>query len=78
MELTHSGGVSLCLCAEKYVPHRRRIQKGSFSSHFDELVVQFPVEKRSSDQPSDRSLELQEKIEIHALLFKRAWQMDEA
>jgi hypothetical protein len=44
----------------------------------DELVTVFPdrgpVER--ADQPTQRSAKLQEKIDIHALLFERAWQVD--
>jgi hypothetical protein len=58
------------------MPHRRRVQKGSFNSHFDELVAQFPAEAPSEGVPSQRLPELQEKIDIHALLFQRAWQLD--
>jgi hypothetical protein len=70
-------GVSACLSAEEHVPHRRRVQKGSFGSHFDELVVQFPASAPAESRPSDRSRELQEKIDIHAALFERAWRVDQ-
>ena len=61
------------------MPHRRRVQKGSFNSHFDELVVQFSGETTptSKSVPAQRRPELQEKIDIHALLFQRAWRLDE-
>ena len=60
------------------MPHRRRVQKGSFSSHFDELIVQFPAPgMQPRNEPSNRSRELQEKLDIHALLFERAWKLDD-
>jgi hypothetical protein len=77
LERIRINGVSACLSAEECVPHRRRIQKGSFGSHFDELVVQFPLAAQVDDKPSGRSRELQEKIDIHARLFQRAWRLDE-
>ncbi len=59
------------------MPHRRPRKKGSFGSHFDELVELFPAHEAHDHRPSERSAELQEKIDIHARLFERAWAMDE-
>jgi hypothetical protein len=61
------------------VPHRRPRNRGSFGSHFDELVVQFRDEPRASPgaKETGRSTRLQEKIDIHAMLFRRAWELDE-
>ena len=61
------------------MPHRRRVQKGSFGSHFDELVTQFPADEPSAPpekKSAKRSAQLQEKISIHALLFQQAWQLE--
>ena len=61
------------------MPHRRPLKRGSFSSHFDELVVQFrdgPARNEGRDEKR-RSKRLQEKIDIHALLFRRAWELEE-
>lgn len=59
------------------MPGRRPVSKGSFGGHFDELVAIFPEQKpRSESAPSTRSAELQEKIDIHAALFERAWRLD--
>ena len=62
------------------MPHRRRVHKGSFASHLDELLAKFPegepAAPRASRSPK-RSPELQEKIDIHALLFARAWEIDD-
>jgi hypothetical protein len=59
------------------VPHRRRVQKGSFASPLDELIAQFAVpDVHPRKKPSKRSPELQEKIDIHTLLFERAWQVE--
>lgn len=63
------------------MPHRRPRQRGSFGSHFDELVVQFPdkpVGKTESGNPSKRPQRLQERIDIHRLLFERAWRIDDS
>jgi hypothetical protein len=60
------------------MPHRRRVQKGNFASDFDELVAKFPEGESGRPAASPkRSPELQEKIEIHALLFARAWELDD-
>jgi hypothetical protein len=64
---------------EKVMPHRRQVHKGSFGSHFDELVARFPAGETalsSADRSSNRAQELQDKIDIHALLFERAWKLD--
>ena len=61
------------------MPHRRRVKKGSFGSHFDELVARFQAsEERPArpDRPAQRDPKLQEKIDIHAQLFERAWQLE--
>ena len=59
------------------MPHRRRVQKGSFGSHFDELVTHFPDAERKPDDSPDKDRKLREKLDIHALLFEQAWRMDE-
>jgi hypothetical protein len=64
--------------AEPDMPHRRRFRKGSFGTHLDELVKHFPATDapvRTPEAPK-RSPELQEKINVHTLLFKQAWQVD--
>lgn len=60
------------------MPHRRRVQKGSFGGHFDELVKHFPAEdrKRPAEGSASRSRELQDRIDLHAQLFDWAWKMD--
>jgi hypothetical protein len=66
------------LDAEEIMPHRRRVQKGSFAGHFDELVSQFPAgESSDGDNSAKRDPKLQEKIDIHALLFAMAWQVED-
>jgi hypothetical protein len=61
------------------LPHRRPRKRGSFGSHFDELVVQFrePAPAVESKRAPQRSKRLQEKIDVHSLLFRRAWQLDD-
>jgi len=61
------------------LPHRRPRHRGSFGSHFDELVVQFPDKHSPGTRGKDdkqRPKRLQEKIDIHRLLFEHAWRMD--
>lgn len=62
------------------MPHRRRVQKGSFGGHFDELVKYFPAEggqRQEVAEPSARSKELQDRIDLHAQLFDWAWKLDD-
>jgi hypothetical protein len=62
------------------MPHRRRVRKGSFKSHFDELVARFSEAETvpsPGDSPPKRPSRLQDKIDIHALLFARAWQAED-
>jgi hypothetical protein len=59
------------------VPHRRPRDGGSFGSHFDELVMQFPDKSQAAYEPASKHpARLQEKLDIHRLLFERAWRMD--
>lgn len=61
------------------MPHRRRVQKGSFGGHFDELVKHFPAEDRHRpvEDSGARSRELQDRIDLHAQLFDWAWKLDD-
>jgi hypothetical protein len=60
------------------MPGRRPTQKGSFGGHFDEVVKHF--HHRASPAVLQQSNEadgaLREKLDIHAQLFERAWQLD--
>lgn len=59
------------------MPNRRRVQKGSFGSHLDELVANFSAnEPEPPAQSTRRDPKLQRKIDIHAMLFERAWELD--
>ena len=62
------------------MPHRRRMERGSFAGHFDALVPQFPAHTPKPKEKHDhtRNAELQEKLDIHAALFERAWQLDQS
>lgn len=64
------------------MPHKRPAHKGSFGAHFDELVKHFPHspnDARPAPAVSERRGEdLKEKLDIHALLFERAWRLDSA
>ena len=62
------------------MPHRRARSRGSFDSHFDGLVVHFtdePPTNEAKQETRRRSKRLQEKIDIHAMLFRRAWELEE-
>jgi hypothetical protein len=60
------------------MPGRRPVQKGSFAGHFDELVKLFPEQPPEADPATQRkrSKQLQDKIDIHRVLFERAWGME--
>jgi len=61
------------------MPHRRKSEKGSFAGHIDELVTHFSAREAaasSGKSPAQRSPELQEKVDVHAALFERAWKLD--
>jgi hypothetical protein len=54
------------------------MERGSFAGHFDALVPQFPAQAPEAQKKhkQKRSAELQEKLDIHAALFERAWNLD--
>ena len=60
------------------MPGRRPVQKGSFAGHFDELVTLFPEQfpEPGTGPHRERSKKLQDKIDIHRVLFERAWGLD--
>ena len=53
------------------MPHRRRIKKGSFGSHFDELVKHVPDDETAPDA-ADRDKRPDER-HINDKLFESAW-----
>ena len=55
---------------------QRPDNKGSFGGQFDELVKHFHHDLPTRPSKSLDKRELQEKRDIHALLFERAWNMD--
>ena len=59
---------------------RRKVKKGSFGAHLEEVVKHFPAHARESrSEPPKRNAEsLRETRDIHTLLFERAWQLDQA
>ena len=63
------------------MPHTRPVRKGSFGAHFDELVKHFTHTPRSAEparaSPEPVNSELKEKLDIHAMLFERAWSLDD-
>ncbi len=54
------------------MPHRRRPQKGSFGSHFDELVKHFPENGDETDQPRSDDPNPDGRS-VHDRLFETAW-----
>jgi hypothetical protein len=58
------------------MPHRRKGKKGSFAGHLDELVKHFPDDDPKSERCERDDQALKEKLDILALLFERAWQME--
>ena len=61
------------------MPHRRTVKKAASAGTFDEVVRYFPTNTARilSDQAEIEARELQEKRDIHALLFERAWRLEE-
>ena len=57
------------------MPQRRRLQKGSFGSHFDELVKIFPhePEESGSNARDKRSDGDEDPRHINDRLFESAW-----
>ena len=55
-------------------------KKGSFGGNLEELVKHFPHEaaprEKVRPKPTVDRQRLQEKIDIHALLFQMAWQVE--
>ena len=58
------------------MPGRRPIQRGSFGGHLDEVVKHFHHRASPTTQSNEADGALQEKLDIHAQLFERAWQLD--
>ena len=56
---------------------KRPVKSGSFGGHLEELVKHFPHQTATRARPKsvDKQV-LKEKLDIHALLFERAWQLD--
>ena len=57
------------------VPGRRPVRK-AVSRATDELVSSSEHPPASDPRRSERSKKLQEKIDIHAVLFEQAWQVE--
>ncbi len=49
---------------------------GSFGGHLEELVKHFPARQSVRHKPELDRQRLKEKIDIHALLFQMAWQVE--
>lgn len=55
------------------MPHRRRVQKGSFGTHFDELVKHFPSGQDAREKGRDEPARKEDKRSVHDKLFDSAW-----
>ena len=55
------------------MPSRRQVKKGSFGSHFDEVVKHFPHEK--PEPPPDRGKDVSgdQDASVHDKLLESAW-----
>ena len=58
------------------MPHRRTRKKGSFGGHFDELVTHFPETEAEAKHKRRAERTRKENLDIHALLFERAWSVE--
>ncbi len=60
------------------MPSRRPVKTGSFGGELDELVAHFPAHspEMRDERVHRRDGALQEKLDIHSLLFERAWRLD--
>jgi len=71
-----SSGVCFCELgafgdAEEVMPQRRRVKKGSFGGHFDDLVKHFPEQPSKSKEKDEGSAK--DDRNIHDRLFESAW-----
>ena len=56
------------------MPGKRPVKKGSFGSHFDEVVKHFPHEESSvRDKARTRDKPSKDDGDIHDRLFESAW-----
>ena len=56
------------------MPKRRQVKKGSFGSHFDEVVKHFPHEETTKpDKAHDRRKRSKDDGNVHDKLFESAW-----
>jgi hypothetical protein len=58
---------------EEAMPRRRRVKKGSFDGHFDELVKQFPDERAEPRRDREDGEADPDGGNIHDRFFERAW-----
>ena len=55
------------------MPGRRQIRKGSFGSHFDEVVKHFPHEKPETRLDGGKDKSSDQDASVHDKLFESAW-----
>ena len=70
------GGLLGRFVAEESMPGRRPDSRGSFGGQLHELVKHFPHKVGAPDHSDAIDGAQQEKRDIHAMLFDRAWQLD--
>ena len=63
---------------ERKVNGNRPRSSGSFAGDIGELIKHFPQDARELGSRTMDARELQEKRDIHALLFEQAWRVDGA
>ena len=57
------------------MPERRQVKKGSFGSHFDEVVKHFPHDELAQrDKDDGRRKPAKDDGNVHDRLFESAWQ----
>ena len=55
------------------MPGRRPVKKGSFGSHFDEVVTHFPHEPAKRGEADPRRKPSKDDGNVHDKLFETAW-----
>jgi hypothetical protein len=58
---------------EVAMPHRRKVRKGSFGSHFDELIDRFPKDGDTADPADKDESERKDRRHVNDRLFESAW-----
>jgi hypothetical protein len=63
---------------EEFMPHRRKIKKGSFAGHLDELVAVAGIQSDPEPAKAKRKPKRgRDAASVHDRLFERAWSAGE-